>query len=868
MLIGDTLGPYRVVDKLGEGGMGQVFRARDTKLNREVALKALPDSFARDPDRLARFTREAQTLASLNHPHIAAIYGLEDGPSAGAGQDGVRALVMELVEGEDLSQRIARGPIPIDEALPIAKQIAEALEAAHGQGIVHRDLKPANIKVRPDGTVKVLDFGLAKALDEPQGSLPQELWNFPTTTSPGMTMRGMILGTAAYMAPEQARGKAVDGRADIWAFGVVLFEMLTGVRPFRGGDVTDTMVSVISKEPDWRVVPAATPAALRRLLTRCLKKDPRARLQAIGDARVQIDELLSGAPDDASNATMAPAASSASRSGLPWIVAAAALTGLVATAPPIVRHLREAPPLVLPEVRVEITTPATDAPLQFALSPDGRALAFVASGDGPPRLWLRPLDQAEARPLVGTEGATALFWSPDSRAIGFFANGRLLRLDLAGGAPRVLAGNAGALAGGSWSPDGTILFGHAAEGSLWRVMASGGEPVQVTQNSSRVQLGHRSPHFLPDGRHFLFYMPGPPEQAEGIYLGSLDGGAPARLTAAESGGAFLPPDLVAFVRQGTLVARRLDLAGRVLTGDPITIADGVGVDQFARGGFAASAASVIAYRAGGGASRRLTWLDRTGKAVGAAGEPDGTDLRFPEFSPDGRRVAMRRTVQGNTDIWLLDLVRGGLTRLTFDAAADLNAVWSADGTRIAFNRRLNALYVKPSNGLGAETLVADSPDNKVLQDWSRDGRWMVYYDLHQTNGRDLWAMDTGSPDHPRRAIANTPAEEVLAALSPDAQWVAYQTNESGRFEVVVQPFPDGGGKWQVSMAGGVAPRWRADGKELYFLAPDATLMALPVTTGSSFEAGAPVALFPTRVIDGGTIMAGRPHTRSPATAGS
>lgn len=423
----------------------------------------------------------------------------------------------------------------------------------------------------------------------------------------------------------------------------------------------------------------------------------------------------------------------------------------------------------------------------------------------------------------------------------------------------MLAGAAGAFAGGSWSSDGTILFGHAADGSLWRVMASGGEPVQVTQNSSRVQLGHRSPHFLPDGRHFLFYMPGTPEMAEGSYLGSLDGGAPARLTASDSGGAFLPPDLVAFVRQGTLVARRLDLAGRVLTGDPLTVADGVGVDQFARGGFAVSGAGVMAYRAGSGASRRLTWVNRTGTAVGVAGEADGTDLRFPELSPDGRRVAMRRTVQGNTDIWLLDLVRGGLTRLTFDAAADVNAIWSSDGMRIAFNRRLNALYVKPSNGLGAEILVTDSPDSKVLQDWSRDGRWLVYYDLHQTNGRDLWAMDTASSDHPRRAIANTPAEEVLAALSPDARWVAYQTNESGRFEVVVQPFPDGGGKWQVSMAGGVAPRWRADGKELYFLAPDATLMAVPVTTGPSFEAGAPVALFPTRVIDGGTIMAGRPQ---------
>ena len=845
--------------------MGQVFRARDTKLNRDVALKVLPDSFASDPDRLARFTREAQTLAALNHPHIAAIYGLEE-------SNGVRALVMELVEGDDLSQRIARGAIPLDEALPIAKQIAEALEAAHEQGIIHRDLKPANIKVRHDGTVKVLDFGLAKALDPAAASSPEAM-NSPTITSPAHlrqgygaagTEAGMILGTAAYMAPEQARGTAVDKRADVWAFGVVLYEMLTGQRLFMGATVSDTIASVLTREPDWSTLPAVTPPSIRKLLRRCLEKDRKRRLTDAGAARLEIDDALTASPTaEGAFASSAPATTGSSRGRLPWMAALVVAAALIATlAVPTLRHLRETPPLAPPEMRLEITTPATDAPLHFALSPDGRSFVFAASGDGPPRLWLRPLDETEARPLAGTEGAAAPFWSPDSRSIGFFAANKLLRIDVAGGAPQVLAAATPASASGSWSADGTILFARQLTDPLWRVAASGGKPVDVTRLDPPRQVGHRHPQFLPDDRHFLFYAPGPPETA-GIYLGSLDGGAAARLTAADSGGAFLPPDWVVFVRQGTLVARRLDLARAALTGDPFTLAERVGVDAFARGGFAVSGAGAVAYRAGGGAARHLAWVDRTGTAVGVAGEPDTNELQFPDLSPDDRSVAMRRAVQGNTDIWLLDLVRGGMTRLSFDTALDADPVWSPDGMRIAFSSNRTGtfdLYVKASNGSGAEERLVNSPNLKQPQHWSSDGRWLVYYEVHPTTGRDLWAADLTSPVHASRVIANTPAEEVLAQLSPDGRWVAYQTNESGRFEVVVQPFPDAGGKWQVSTAGGVAPRWRADGKELYFLAPDATMMAVPVTAaGTSFAAGTPTALFRARVVDGGSIAANRPQ---------
>lgn len=688
--------------------------------------------------------------------------------------------------------------------------------------------------------------------------------NSPTITSPAMTQAGMILGTAAYMAPEQARGKTVDRRADIWAFGAVLFEMLSGTRAFRGEDVTDTIVSVISKEPDWTRVPAATPARLRQLLTRCLKKDARTRLQAIGDARVQIDELVSGAVDDSGGSSPAvPTTTASSRGRLPWIAAAAVLAVLVAAmATPTLRYLRQAPPLVPPEMRVDITTPATDAPLQFALSPDGRSLVFVASGDGPSRLWLRSLDQTEARPLAGTEGATQPFWSPDGRSIGFSTATALSRLDIAGGTPQVLATVAGNPTGGSWNADGTILYTPAVTSPLWRIAAAGGEPAAVTQLEPPSQTAHRYPQFLPDGRHFLFFGEGTPNTA-GIYLGSLDGGAPARLTTADSGAQFMPPDRVVFVQAGTLVSRQLDLVGRALTGEPVTLADDVGADAISRGGFAVSETGLVAYRAGGNAARQITWVDRTGKAVGVVGEPDASDPAYPELSPDGRRVAMRRAVQGNIDIWLRDLLRGGMTRLTFDAAVESNPVWSPDGTRIAFNSNRTgaySLYTKASNGSGVEARLVDSRNNLVTNDWSRDGRWLLYAERHPTTGRDLWAFDMTSPDRAPRVVANTPAEEVLAAFSPDGRWVAYQTNESGRFEVVVQPFPDAGGRWQVSTAGGVAPRWRADGKELYFLAPDATMMAVPVTAaGASFDAGTPVALFPTRMVEGGTVAANRPQ---------
>ena len=845
--------------------MGQVFRARDTKLNRDVALKVLPDSFANDPDRLARFTREAQTLASLNHPNIAHIHGLEE-------SGGVRALVMELVEGEDLSQRIARGAIPLDEALPIAKQLAEALEAAHEQGVIHRDLKPANIKVRSDGTVKVLDFGLAKAMDAgaggPGGSgrAGGDLSQSPTITSLAMTQAGIILGTASYMSPEQARGRTVDKRADIWAFGAVLFEMLTSRRAFPGEDITETVVSVISKEPDWPALPSSTSNSVRSLLRRCLDKDPKQRLRDIGEARLALDGAFGTA------ASPTPSATSSSRGRLAWSALAVAVVGMVAMVVPTVRHLRETPRPAPPEARVDIVTPATDRPTDFALSPDGRQIAFVASGDGASRLWLRSLATTTAQPLSGTEGATAApFWSPDGRSIGFFAGDALKRLDLGGGAPRTLAPVITG-AGGTWNADGVIVFASSRTSSLMRVSATGGVPAAVTTLGPQ-QQGHIAPYFLPDGRRFLFFTIGVPDSA-GIYLGALDGSAPTRLTPADSAGVFLPSGLgpgeasreggwLLRVQAGTLVAQRLDGAKAALTGEPVTLADGVAVNsRLYQSAVSVAATGLMAYRTGRGSRRQLTWVDRSGTGRGILGDPDGNALSGPRVSPDGRRVVVDRTVQGNRDVWLLDGAR--TSRITFDAAEDNFPLWSPDGTRMVFrSQRTGAgdLYQKPTSGADVEERLVASNQLLTPMSWSADGRFMLYSSQDPKTSADLWVLPMVG-DHTPSVFLKTPFREIYGVFSPDGRWVAYMSNESGPMEIFVRPFVPPvstgkaaaavGGKWQVSTAGGISPIWRPDGKELYFLSPAGEMMAAPITvTGSTIEPGAPVVLFPTRIFGGG-----------------
>ncbi len=830
---GTRIGPYEIKSPLGEGGMGVVFRALDTKLHREVALKLLPDHFADDPERLARFQREAQVLASLNHPNIAQVHGLEDSTAQ-------TCIVMELVDGETLQERLKRGPVPVNEACAIAKQICEALEASHEKGIIHRDLKPANIKLTMDGAVKVLDFGLAR-IREAQGAAANPS-NSPTLMSAASTP-GMIMGTAAYMSPEQAKGRPVDKRTDIFAFGAVLFEMLTGQPAFDGEDVADILSCVLQREPEWTKLPLEVSGAVLVLLRCCLEKDLKKRRRDIGDVRIDLEQALK---------EPLPSPTFAAGSRLPWILVAVSALLIAVLTIPATLHLREQP-IDAREMRVDIATPQTPQPFHFALSPDGMRLVFVASGNGPQQLWLRPLDSAAAQPLAGTEGAEYPFWSPDSHSIGFFAAAKLKRIDVGIGAPQSLA-DAPAGRGGAWSKDGTILFAATNGSPLSRVPASGGAaPVQVTKLDLPRQGSHRLPRFLPDGRHFLFFAQGSVE-SQGIYLASLDGGEAKRLTAADAAGAYTDPGFLIFNNQGALLGRHLDIASGSLTGETFTLAESIAYDpSFNLAAFSVSATGRIAYRAGGLERRQLMWFDRAGRQVGVVGEIDNSVVGV-DISPDGRQLAVSRTVQNNMDLWLIDALRGGAARLTSNPAVDQFGTWAPDGTQIAFTSNRNGIYdifATASNGAGTEELLLKSSQVKAPTDWSRDGRFILFQDVDPKNSWDVWALPMFDERKPF-VVVSTPSEEREAQFSPDGKWIAYQSNETGQFEIYVQPFPGPGGKIKVSTAGGKDARWRADGKELFFIAPNSKLMAVPTqTSGSRFEVGTPTMLFPTRIVSGG-----------------
>jgi Tol biopolymer transport system component len=760
---------------------------------------------------------------------------------------------LELVGGPTLADRLAQGPIPCGEALTIAQQIAEALEAAHEHGIVHRDLKPANIKLRSDGRVKVLDFGLAKLSQSPGSGLqtPGGLSQSPTLMSPAATGLGVILGTAGYMAPEQARGQTADARSDVWAFGVVLYEMLTGRTAFGGETTMDVLGGVVKADPDWAALPPTTPPSIRSLIRRCLQKDRSRRLRDIADARFQIEEALNEPTIPAG--VIAPARKNRER--LMWV---AGLVVAVAATAAMASYFGDAP-IEGPEARFQIVTPPAPAAAltQLALSPDGRQVVFSATTEGKTQLWLRRFESETAEPIAGTEGGRYPFWSPDSRSIGFFADQKLKRIAISGGTAQILA-DGGAdnntTYGGSWNTDGTIVFGLSNAAPIYRVPAGGGQAVEATRVESPQQIGHRFPHFLPDGRHFLFFATGAPG-VQGVYLGELDTMATRRLFDADTAAVFAPSDFALFMRQDTLFAQRLDLERMEPVGDPNPVAERVVVNpnNFASVALSASAAGPLAYRTDVAEPRQLSWLDRSGKQTGTIGEPDTAEPAAARLSPDGRTVVLTRRVGGNTDLWLIDTKLGVPRRFTFDAATEQNAVWSPDGTRLVFQSARKGggfydLFQKPIASGGSESPLLDTSENKNTHDWSQDGRFILYSSLSPKTARDLWALPLAGDRKPF-VVVQTRFEEVGGQFSRDGRWIAYQSNESGSTEVYVQPFPGPGRNWQISNGGGINPRWRGDGQEIFYQAPDGRLMAVPITippNGTSIDPGRPVALFAMR----------------------
>jgi Tol biopolymer transport system component len=815
--------------------MGEVYAARDTRLERTVAIKLLPPHLAGDEQLRARFEREAKTVSSLNHPHICTLH---DVGVATVGDDQLHYLVLEMIEGESLADRLAKGPLSIEETLRYGMEIAGALDAAHRQGIVHRDLKPGNVMITKTGA-KLLDFGLAHTSEAVAG---EALSSLRTMDKP-LTGVGTILGTFQYMAPEQLEGQTADARTDIFALGAVLYEMATGRRAFKGQTRTSLIAAIVSSQPPpISSVQELSPPALDHVIRKCLEKDPEDRWQSARDVVAQLKWIAEGG----------------SRIGLPAVVlgrrrvrerlawAAFALAALAAAgfAWGWARRAPKPPPLVRFTFAMPEGLTATGPP---AMSPDGRLLAFDAADAGGRRqLWLRPLDQLEARPLAGSEGALRPIWSPDSRFVAFMAWGKLRKVDVSGGPPQTVC-DAPTGADGSWSPEGVILFDGRGNDPIWQVPAQGGvAKVEVAVDAEKGTSGAGWPEFLPDGRHFLYVIYGQSADTRTLMVKTLGKDDGRELLKTNSRVLYAEPGYLVYVREQTLVAQPFDASALKLTGGPIPLGEGLGVNNLGLASFSISRTGVLAFRAGRSEARQLVWLDRSGRETPALDEPGSyTDAWL---SPDGKRLAFDlRKGSENGDIWLRDLARGVSSRFTFDPMDEIAPVWSPDGRSLVYTaRRKNAdLMLKDAAGTREAEVLLESDEDKYASEWSRDGRYLLYASQGKETRWDLWALPMTGERKPI-PLAQTRFQELFGSFSPDARYVTYFSNASGQMEVYVQEFPEARNRWQLSTKGGRQPFWSGSGKEIFYRAPDGSVMSVPVKTAGGFEAGVPQALFKAR----------------------
>ena len=831
---GTRLGPYEVLSPLGAGGMGEVYRARDTRLGRTVAIKILSQALAASPESRQRFEREARTISQLSHPHICALYDV--------GHDGdVEYLVMEYLEGMTLADRLARGPLPAEETLRYGVEIAEALAKAHRQGVIHRDLKPGNVMLTASG-VKLLDFGLARTV-APEASRGGGATSLPTMASRNLTQEGAILGTFQYMAPEQLEGRDADARTDIFALGAVLYEMATGRKAFTGTSQASLITAIMSAEPSpISSVEPLSPPGLDRVVRRCLAKDPERRWESARDVGFELQE--SGAVPER------PLEVVPSRRRLPlgWI-AAGVLLALLAGSLLLPRAPRAV--LSLPRLQWTIPPPA-DTSLRgaVALSPDGKSLAFVATrADGNDVLYVRPLDGVEARPLPGTEGANFPFWSPDGRAVAFFARGKLKKADLAGSTPATLC-DVSEPRGGTWNARGLILFSANAGGEISRVSENGGESAPLPAFTSVEGSSSRWPVFLPDGEHFLFYRFVGDRTRSGIYVASLDGKDEVRLAESDGGPIYAAPGFLLYRLGSRIVARKFDAGRRRLGGDPFPVIENLRFDgnstlvTFA----SASQTGLFACETGGATVSRLVWYDRSGREVDAV-RPDGA-YGEPAISPDGRRLSVSRGSTENLGgvIWTMDFERRTLAPIDSAARFSATSVWSADGRRIAYAAwPTGEVYVRDAQGAEKEKLLFKSPSFTPLDDWSRDGRYLFYDVIDWKRFHfDVWVRDLAAgANHP---LLQAAFMQSGARLSPDGRWLAYESTETGTQEVFLRSFPESTERRQISVDGGNSPRWRGDGKELFFVSPDRKIFSVQVSTAPRLDVGAPRALFQTRIL--------------------